>query len=121
METLNKIVNILKEKSIEQKALTEYLGITAQVFTDWKGGRNSSYLKYIDRIADYLNVSTDYLLDKDDIKKRPTSEEIGRIQTAMANSEIIKDFVERYMALSPADQKKMEDMLDLITRANEHK
>ena len=32
----------------------------------WKRGRNKSYIKHIQKIADYFNVSTDYLLCMDD-------------------------------------------------------
>ena len=62
MDTINKIVNKLQQKGIEQKALTDYLGLKKQVFSEWKSGRNKSYTRYISEIATSLGVSTDYLL-----------------------------------------------------------
>lgn len=62
LSTLDRITNLLKKQNKKQKELTDYLGITKNAFTDWKNGRIKSYNKYIPQIAEFLNVSTDYLL-----------------------------------------------------------
>ena len=62
MNTLDKILSLLTEKGIQQKTFAENIGVTKHTITDWKNGRSKSYMKYIDKIADYFNVSTDYLL-----------------------------------------------------------
>lgn len=46
----------------DQKALTDFLGLKKTAFTDWKGGKSHSYRKYLIEIADYFNVSIDYLV-----------------------------------------------------------
>ena len=66
MCTLNKISKLLKEQKKTQKDLTDYLGLTKNTFTNWKGGTSASYLKHIGQIAEYLGVSADYLLGKSD-------------------------------------------------------
>lgn len=48
----------------KQVDLTNYLGLTKNVFTDWKAGRNNSFQKYLPQIAEFLGVSVDDLLDK---------------------------------------------------------
>ena len=63
---LNKISDLLKEKGKTQKDLTDYLGLTKNTFTNWKGGNNTSYKKYLPEIAEFLGVSVDYLLGKSD-------------------------------------------------------
>ena len=63
MDTLNKILSLLKEQKKTQKELMEHLGLGKTAFTGWKSGANTSYLKYISKIAEFLGVSTDYLLD----------------------------------------------------------
>ena len=65
MEILDKIIILLKEQNKKQKDLTDFLGITQNVFTDWKAGRIKSYTKYLPEIADFLGCSVDYLLDRD--------------------------------------------------------
>lgn len=62
MHTLDNILRLLKEQGKRQKDLMEYLAISKNVFTDWKGGRNSSYLKHLPKIATFLGVSVDCLL-----------------------------------------------------------
>lgn len=62
MRTLDKICDLLKQQSKKQKELTDFLGIGKNVFTDWKSGKCNSYKKHIDKIAEFLGVSTDYLL-----------------------------------------------------------
>ena len=63
MNTIEKISKLLKEQGKKQKELTDYLGISQNAFTDWKSGRINSYTKHLSKIAEFLSVSVDYLLD----------------------------------------------------------
>ena len=74
MCTLNKIQELLKSQGKKQKDLTDYLGLTKNAFSNWKSGDNSSYMKYLPQIADFLNVSVDFLLGKEN---SPLSNESG--------------------------------------------
>ena len=71
MFILDKIIALLKEQGKSQKELCEYLGIKQQAFTNWKGGNNTSYMKYLPQIAEYFHVSVDYLLGNTDEKNPP--------------------------------------------------
>lgn len=62
MSTLDKICELLDQQGKKQKDLTDFLGISKNSFTDWKSGRIKSYTKHIPQIAEFLGVSTDYLL-----------------------------------------------------------
>lgn len=62
MEILNNILALLKEQGKKQIELTSYLGLSKNVFTEWKAGRASSYMKYLPQIAEFLSVPVDYLL-----------------------------------------------------------
>ena len=70
MCVLDRISMLLKEQDKKQKDLCNYLGISKNVFTDWKGGRNKSYRSYLPAIANYFGVSVDYLLGNTD-ERRP--------------------------------------------------
>ena len=61
-QTLQKIIDLLKEKGLSQKALTDYLGLQKGAFTAWKNGTSSSYLKYIPQISEFLGVTSDSLI-----------------------------------------------------------
>lgn len=69
MYTLDKIKQLLKEQGKSQKDLTDYLGLKKSSFTSWNSGLNTSYKKYIDKIAEFLDVTTDYLLGQSDERK----------------------------------------------------
>lgn len=75
METLNKIIELLKQKNKTQKDLTDYLGLSKYIFSDWKSAKSNSYLKYISKIAEFLNVSADYLLGTEQKEKSLSSEQ----------------------------------------------
>ena len=74
--TLERIVKELDSQKIKKTELTERLGFSSSaIFGHWLSGRNSSYKKYIHAIADYLNVSVEYLRGETDIKKPPITKD----------------------------------------------
>lgn len=70
MDTLTKILGIMKEQRVSQQEICQYLNLTKQTFSDWKSGKSESYLKYLPQIAEYLDVSVDYLLGKTPSQER---------------------------------------------------
>lgn len=65
MQTLERISALLLQKKKKQKDLCDYLGISKNVFTDWKSGRNKSYTRHLPKIAEFFGVSVDYLLGEE--------------------------------------------------------
>ena len=70
MRILDRITEELKTQKKTQKNLCDFLGLSSNNYTDWKSGKSSSYKKYLPEIAEYLNVSIDYLLGKTNIKEK---------------------------------------------------
>lgn len=66
MSTLDKIICLCEVNDKTQKDLTTYLGLDKSTFSSWKSGKSVSYNKYIDKIAEFFNVSVNYFYDKDD-------------------------------------------------------
>lgn len=62
LDILNNIVQLLKNNNKKQIELTNYLGLSKNVFTDWKSGKNNSYTKHLPKIAEFFDVSVDFLL-----------------------------------------------------------
>ena len=50
---------------MQQKDLSDYLGLSKNTMTGWKNGNNKSYMKYLPEIAEFFGVSADYLLGKE--------------------------------------------------------
>lgn len=104
MDTLNKIIAKLEQNNKSQKDLTDFLGIKKGAFTKWKSGENTSYKKHIAKIAEFLGVSTDYLLGTDTNKKSPDKKsELEGI----------------YNQLSQADKDKVMEYARLLSKANQ--
>ena len=83
MNTLDKINHLLKQQNKKQKDLTDFLSISKNVFTDWKSGKNTSYLKHIRKIAKFLNVSVDYLLGVEKKEANPLLKELTSEQAEL--------------------------------------
>lgn len=60
MDILDRISALLNGR--EQRELTNYLGLKSVAFSEWKSGKSKSYRKYLIEIAEYFNVSIDYLV-----------------------------------------------------------
>ena len=107
MNTLDKILSLLTEKGIQQKTFAENIGVTKHTITDWKNGRSKSYMKYIDKIADFFDVSADYLLEKTDDKSPLTKESINIFDNVDMNA-----FSRQlYEQLTKEERKKVQEYI----------
>ena len=70
---LQRIIDEMKLQNKKQYELTDFLKINRNSFGNWKAGLNKSYLKYLHAIADFLNVSVEYLKGETDVKNPPKS------------------------------------------------
>lgn len=104
MDILDRIVNLLNDRN--QKDLCDYLKLDKSAVTSWKNGSSKSYRKYLIEIAEFFNVSIDYLvygkeksppLPEDELelltyyKDLPEREQMKLIGRASALAEIFKE------------------------------
>ena len=107
MNTLDKILSLLTEKGIQQKTFAENIGVTKHTITDWKNGRSKSYMKYIDKIADFFDVSADYLLEKTDDKSPLPKEAINIFDNVDMNA----FSGQLYEQLTKEERKKVQEYI----------
>ena len=74
------VVNRLKDlriaRQISQKDFAKRLGVSQQTVASWEVGRTEPANDALKNIADYFNVSTDYLLGRDNLNRNaPLSHE----------------------------------------------
>ena len=62
MDTIEKIKHEIKMKDIKKTDLAKHLGVTPQRLNNWLLRKNIPF-EYISQIAEFLGVSTDYLLN----------------------------------------------------------
>lgn len=75
MSKIKNLFFILKEKHISQKQFAIDLGLSAGNVTDWKNGRSAPSIDKLPIIADYLNVSLDYLFGRPE-RSEPAAPEL---------------------------------------------
>ena len=99
-ETLERIKETMKKLGIKDNEIENHLGIPKGTFSNWKRGKSRSYYEHIDKIADRLGVSIDYLIRGSE--KEPdllTSQESGLLEGFRRLSDEAKDVVLRNVKL----------------------
>lgn len=66
MTVIERVVNILEKKSIQQKELCQNTGIKEATFSGWKKNYRNIPNEELIKIADYLQVPIRYLLTGED-------------------------------------------------------
>lgn len=66
MQKTNNLFKFLEEKVISAKKLSDVTGISTGNISDWKSGRCQPSINALITIADYLNISLDYLVGRTD-------------------------------------------------------
>ncbi len=75
---------LLNESGLKAVDVTKATGISSTVFSEWKKGKSTPKIDKLQKIADYFDVSTDYLSGKTDIRKPVSSEDMAHFE-AMLN------------------------------------
>jgi transcriptional regulator with XRE-family HTH domain len=73
----------MKIKGVRQVDLANYLGISKTAVTQWKSHTSKSYMKYLDELASYFDVTKDELIhtDKSNIYESHLSQEEQELLT----------------------------------------
>lgn len=107
---LKRLFDLLEERGVTAKQVTEQLGMSNSSFSDWKKGKGSPGVDALSKLADYFSVSLDWLIlgktedsDEDDFKSSNTLE----ISNA-ADAELLRKF----HSLPPEYQGKAMSYID---------
>lgn len=110
LNIIDKICTLIKDQGKKQIDLTNYLGVSKNVFTDWKAGRNNSYKKHLPQIAEFLGVSVDYLVGNEEQNDNEKLS-FALFGTADVDEEVLND-VRKYAQIARRmreEDKKKED------------
>lgn len=81
MNTIQIIQLELNKKQIKPSKMMSELGFSSGLFSQWKSGKQKPSMEKLKKIAEYLNVDINYLLDQND-ETRNEDLNIRRIQRA---------------------------------------
>lgn len=109
-------IKILREKrGLIQAILATELGITQQTLSKYEKDVNIIKIDVLKRLAEYFNVTTDYLLGLSDVKR----DLIGQLKISETLDEYY-DLIEVYKKLDRYDQELVWSILQIV-RKNEEK
>lgn len=114
METWKRIKKEQDKKNINDKEFELSLGLKPKTINNWKRGMSSSYMNMLPQLADYFNVSVDYLLGRE---KSPTDTE------SMSDDEIkalAKTYIdlEKLAKLSPSQLQALANIIEEFANQN---
>lgn len=114
LKSKNKLSIILRElreeKNLLQKDIASYLNITTSAYGYYEQGKREPDIHVVNSLADFYNVSSDYILGRTNIKKaKPllTSIHSSLITTIDSLSPESKQELEKYVQLL-----KLKDLID---------
>ncbi|MCI8955593.1 MAG: helix-turn-helix transcriptional regulator [Eubacterium sp.] len=109
---------LLEDNNIKSSTVAKATGISNGTFSDWKNGRSNPGPKTLKKIANYFNVSVDYLITGkeptiDFLYSEDNAEFLIEIQKKSHNQNFV-DRIKKYMNLIEADQKSVDDLIDFL-------
>ena len=106
----NRIIKLLrKERGITQKQAAEDLGVSQALLSHYEKGIRECGLDFVVRVADYYNVSCDYLLGR-------SAERNGMMLSAedLPNPEKMKDNIYHGSVLPTMNKKLISNSLNVL-------
>ena len=67
---IQRILFLIKNREINKRKLALACDFPPGLFTDWAKGKSQPGLRTLVKIADYLNISVDYLLGREEFLKQ---------------------------------------------------
>lgn len=106
-------VQLCQSNNVTPYRVAADTGITRSTFTDWKNGRSKPSVTKLKKIADYFNVSLDYLMTGVD----PVTEENTPYYTDPEVREIANDIYENpdLRVLFDASRTMSKEDIEMVT------
>ena len=105
---IERLKKLRKKEKLTQKDIATFLNISQPAYQQFESGKKKMNLETMEKLADYFNVSIDYLLGKTDIPDRDLEIDIDNaIDNSVAydgtpitdnDREIIKNFLKDYFS-----------------------
>lgn len=105
-----KILTTLRlEKGIYQKQLADHLRVSIGTISNYEQGIHSPDLRTLCKIADFYDVSVDYLLGRTILRKDPSN-----FNLPLTEQYTIADFINTTLQLNPENTHALTDYIELL-------
>lgn len=101
MRIIDNILNLIKEKKVTKYRVAKDCGLNINIFAFWESGRQKPSLDALIKIANYFNVSLDYLVGREILDKQDIS-----------NNATISPVFNRFCKLTEIQQAKVMAYMD---------
>ena len=110
--------SLCKERNVKPGHVSKATGISTATFTSWKKGDYTPKSDKLQKIADYFNVSLDYLTTGQDsqldyLYTDENAEFLIEV-TKMAKNKAFIEKMTKYMSLLNENRKSVDDMIDFL-------
>lgn len=109
----DRFLELLHENSISATALAKKLNFSPSSLTDWKYGRTTPKADKLQAIADYFNVSLDWLVGNTDIREIKTRDgyytdpEVAKLANEIKNDPDLRILLDAKRSLSKDDMNSI--------------
>lgn len=114
MEFKDRLLQLRKELGLTQEEFAEKIGYSRTAISAWEIGRNEPSNSDVIKIANFFNVSTDYLLGKTEVRNAEEANfqfafHKDDIDTEGLTKDDIKEALEIYRMLKARENKEKKD------------
>ena len=105
-----RLKKLREEKKLTQKDIAKYLGVSDRSVGYYENGQRMPPLDILEKIADYFDVSVDYLLGRTDMKNPSTPYKVPNYDL----DENLEKLINVSQNLSPEQFQKLTDFLESL-------
>lgn len=108
---MERLKNLRASKNMSQNKLAQILGVQPMAVSRYERGLREPDMETLQKLADYFDVSVDYLMGRTDIKKTPLVE---------AKGDKVDEIAAILHQLTPENQERLADYLKVLLRAQDN-
>lgn len=117
MLNYNKMRELRKNKNMLQSELAKKLHVSTSTIGMWEQGRNQPDTELLKQMANIFGVSTDYLLDNDNVSREIeniSDPELNQTLKTLAENEFDRTLFKKYGELSEEKKKLVMSVINSI-------
>lgn len=92
---------LLQKNGVTAYKVSKETGVTQSTLSDWKRGRSTPKTENMKKIADYFNVSVEYLMTGNEAEKYYLDEETAKLAQEMFEDEDMRSLFDMKRNMSP--------------------
>ena len=113
MELKDMMKNLRKVRGISQAKLAEDLGVSAAIIGMYESGQRKPSYEALEAIADYFNVSIDYLIGREEKSVYYLDPEVAELANEMAARPELKALLDASRKLTKED---LHDLAKIVNK-----